>query len=152
MPFTPIEGGVQVLLITSRRRGRLILPKGWPIPGRSLADSAAQEAAEEAGVLGRVGAEPIGSYRYMKETQRGYDVRCHVFVYPLLVLHHSVAWDERSERTLRWVQLAEAARLADDRGLRTLLAKLSDDGALPLLELAARSGLAAGAPAPRAAC
>ena len=130
-----------MLLITSRRRGRWILPKGWPMSGLSLAGAAAREAEEEAGVAGEILAEPIGSYDYKKETQRGYKVQCRVFVYPLLVLHHSVAWNERTERTLRWLPLAEAARLVDDRGLRNLLGKLADDGGLSLLDLAASLSL-----------
>ena len=63
------------MLITSRRRGRWILPKGWPMSGLSLAGAAAREAEEEAGVAGEILAEPIGSYDYKKETQRGYKLQ-----------------------------------------------------------------------------
>ena len=41
------RGKVQVLLVTSRRTKRWIVPKGWPMEGRTPADSAAQEAWEE---------------------------------------------------------------------------------------------------------
>jgi len=42
----------QVLVITSRGTGRWVIPKGWPQVGRTLAETAAREAYEEAGVRG----------------------------------------------------------------------------------------------------
>ena len=62
----------------------------------------------------------------------GYRVRCHVFVYPFLVLQHCLEWRERGERSLRWSGLAEAARLVEDRGLAKLLAELAASGGAPL--------------------
>jgi phosphohistidine phosphatase len=46
--------GVEVLLITSRKGTRWVLPKGVVEPGLSPATSAAKEALEEAGVRGTV--------------------------------------------------------------------------------------------------
>ncbi len=40
----------QVLLVTSRTRGRWIIPKGWPMDGMTPAASAVQEADRERGV------------------------------------------------------------------------------------------------------
>src|SRR5262245_16449254 len=57
----------EVLLVTGRRSGRWMIPKGWPMPGKSLADSAAQEAFEEAGIKGQVEPEPMGVVRYVKQ-------------------------------------------------------------------------------------
>ena len=50
----------EVLLVTTLRTRRWILPKGWPHPGLSLPESAAREALEEAGVTGRIEATPLG--------------------------------------------------------------------------------------------
>ncbi|WP_412058254.1 NUDIX hydrolase [Bartonella sp. DGB2] len=55
-----------LLLITSRGTKRWIIPKGWPIPGRSLAQSALKESFEEAGVRGVVSTTAIGHYSYIK--------------------------------------------------------------------------------------
>jgi len=52
LPFRVKEDKVQVLLITSRGTGRWIVPKGWPMEGKTPAESALQEAWEEAGVQG----------------------------------------------------------------------------------------------------
>lgn len=129
LPFVVVDGRIELLLITSKERKRWIVPKGWPDKVGALADAAAREAAEEAGVRGPVRRDPIGEYIYGKR-KRGYEVRCHVFVYPLLVLEHRLAWPERHEREQRWVALAEAAELVDDRDLAALLRTLVvDDGA-----------------------
>src|SRR5579864_7278170 len=48
------DGGVEVLLITSRETHRWVIPKGWPIKGKSAWKSAAREAFEEAGIQGKI--------------------------------------------------------------------------------------------------
>jgi 8-oxo-dGTP pyrophosphatase MutT (NUDIX family) len=55
---------LEILLVTTRRSGRWIVPKGWPIDGCSPRECAAREAMEEAGVLGVIAAEPIGDFPY----------------------------------------------------------------------------------------
>ncbi|TMV51704.1 NUDIX hydrolase, partial [Thioclava sp. BHET1] len=52
----------EVLLITSRDTGRWVVPKGWPMRGLDAAGAARQEAWEEAGVMGRIAAEPVGRF------------------------------------------------------------------------------------------
>lgn len=133
LPFVTISGRVELLLITSRHRKRWIVPKGWPDKNGSLAQAAAREAAEEAGVIGPVRPDPVGEYIYDKH-MRGYDVRCHVFVYPLLVQEHRLAWPERQQRKLRWATLAAAAELVDDRDLAALLSVLAGSDGAPLRE------------------
>ena len=66
VPYRWLEGRLEVLLITSLRRGRWIIPKGIVEPDMTPAESAAMEAFEEAGVKGRVGTEPIGEYTVNK--------------------------------------------------------------------------------------
>ena len=46
------DGSLEVLIVTTRRTRRWIIPKGWPIHGLTPAKSAAREAFEEAGVRG----------------------------------------------------------------------------------------------------
>ena len=113
-----------MLLITSRRRKRWVVPKGWPSKGRSFPEAAETEAAEEAGLAGIVHEDPVGSYRYRKRMHAGYDVACHVFVYPMVVLEHRLDWPERGERAFKWCSLAEAAELVGDTDLSGLLSKL----------------------------
>jgi 8-oxo-dGTP pyrophosphatase MutT (NUDIX family) len=148
LPFVPIDGRFEVLLITSRNGGRWLLPKGWPSGERSLAEAARREAEEEAGVVGALHATSIGTYSYTKQMPEGYRVRCSVFVYPMLVLHHRLAWPEKSQRAMRWCRLADAARLVEDRGLARLLAGLAGrDGAALHAAMDAIGGVADGVPA-----
>ena len=57
-------GGVEFLLVRTSSGQRWTLPKGHRDRGESLAEAAAREAAEEAGVSGTVEAEPFAHYRY----------------------------------------------------------------------------------------
>jgi len=122
------RGAIEVLLISSRRRARWIIPKGWPHGGRSLAQSAAIEAFEEAGVDGPVHPDPIGQFNYVKQLDGARDIACSVLVYPLLVLEHRLEWPEKSERRLAWYEIGEAAALVDDEELGLLLGQLARRG------------------------
>ena len=83
------------MLVTSRETGRWIIPKGWPKKRKTPYASAAREALEEAGVVGKVGKDPIGSYSYKKRLKNGAVVACDVQVFPLKVKRQQTSWPER---------------------------------------------------------
>lgn len=151
LPFVCLDSAIEVLLVTSRRRKRWIVPKGWPQKRHSLAGCAALEAEEEAGVVGITRRVPVGSYSYVKRMPMGYDVRCEVFVYPLLVLEHRLAWQEQAQRRLCWSGLDDAAEMVDDPKLGELLAKLAAADGCVLREFfeTAGDGFAVGSTAPQ---
>lgn len=126
-PYVVTQSGIEVLLVTSRRRGRWILPRGWPVEGMSHGMAAAKEAKEEAGVIGEMSHEALGDYLYKKRTGKGYRVPCRVFVYPLLVTQQRLDWRERGEREQRWCDLSDAADLVRHDGLADLLRDLAQD-------------------------
>jgi 8-oxo-dGTP pyrophosphatase MutT (NUDIX family) len=117
-------GEIRVLLVTSRERGRWLCPKGWIVDGRTAADSAAQEAFEEAGVFGDVSAEPFGSYSYDKILRDETTIDCLVTMFGLRVRGTLLQWREREARKRRWCGLPEAIGLVDDAGLGELLRKV----------------------------
>ena len=122
--FTP-DRALRVLLVTSRRSGRWIIPKGWPIKGLKPAKSAAREAFEEAGVLGRVARDAIGAFAYEKLIEReGRYATCEVQVFPLCVEQELTVWPEAGERRLLWVSSLDAMALVSDGGLRDLISGL----------------------------
>jgi 8-oxo-dGTP pyrophosphatase MutT (NUDIX family) len=123
LPLIWTPTGVEVALITSRGRGRWIVPKGWPEKGRSLAQVAAIEAEEEAGILGVVSETPIGAFSYEKDTNRGYAVSCRAFVFPLLVAEQRLTWKEKDQREVVWYPIGQAIEVVSDRGLAKLLTK-----------------------------
>ena len=111
----------EILLITSLTTRRWILPKGWPVEGLSLADSAAREAFEEAGVEGEVGATPLASYHYLKERKEGGGIPCRVDVFGLQVTAQKAEWPERGAREIAWLAPDQAARRISEPGLRAIL-------------------------------
>lgn len=122
--WRPAAGGREVLLITSRDTGRWVLPKGWPMAGKTSAESAAQEAWEEAGVLkGRFEDVPLGQYHYDKRLDNGALEPLETLVYGVEVLEMRDDFPEARERSRNWVSPAEAARLVDEPQLSALLGR-----------------------------
>jgi 8-oxo-dGTP pyrophosphatase MutT (NUDIX family) len=125
LPFVDVGDDLLIALITSRRRGRWIIPKGWPVKGLTFSESAAREALEEAGCLGPIAASPCGSYDYQKRAGSGYSVTATVQVFPLNVVCQKLGWRERCQRSLKWMPLNEAVACVDDEGLSRLIAKIA---------------------------
>ena len=72
-----------MLLVTSRRSKRWIIPKGRPIKGLKPAQAAAREAYAEADVRGKVGRE-FGYFLHDKHSPARQDkALCEVRVFPL---------------------------------------------------------------------
>ena len=111
---------VQVLLVTSRRTKRWILPKGWPIAKATPADAALREAWEEAGVEGRVTGNSIGIYTYTK-TNSGETLPIVVAVFPVKVKRLTDDYPEAHQRRRKWFTLKKAAALIDEPELRQIL-------------------------------
>lgn len=109
LPWRVRNDEIQILLVTSRRTRRWILPKGWPMDGLKPTEVAAREAEEEAGVTGIVDKTAIGRYRYMKLLRDGVELPCRVEVFALKVTDASPDWDEMDARARRWCSVAEAA-------------------------------------------
>jgi 8-oxo-dGTP pyrophosphatase MutT (NUDIX family) len=115
------DGLVEVLLVTSRRTGRWIIPKGWPVSGMKPFELAAREAMEEGGVIGRIEERPIGCYRHRKTLSDGSVVRCRVDVYVLEVDTQMPTWPECHQRTTQWFALDEAAAAVRDPELKAVI-------------------------------
>lgn len=124
IPYRRSERGLEFLLVTSRRTGRWIFPKGGPIALLSPAACAAQEAWEEGGVEGTVAAEPIGSYRAMK-VRPGGEAEIEVEMFPLEVEVELTDWPERGARRRRWAGLEETCLLLSEPGLVKLVQALA---------------------------
>ncbi len=120
-----------MLLVTSRTRGRWIIPKGWPIKGLKPQKSAAREAFEEAGVRGAVTAKPIGRYAYDKisDDESG-AIPCEVLVFALNVKRQLKDWPEAREREARWVKPGDATTLVEEDGLRSLVEAFAETARL----------------------
>jgi 8-oxo-dGTP pyrophosphatase MutT (NUDIX family) len=111
----------EVLLVTGRRSGRWMIPKGWPMPGKSMAASAAQEAFEEAGIKGKINPKPIGIFRHVKQHLLFGRMEVDIHVHVLSVERELKDWPERGERDRKWFGLEEAAAQVDSDQLRKLI-------------------------------
>jgi 8-oxo-dGTP pyrophosphatase MutT (NUDIX family) len=118
------KGKTQVLLLTSRRRGRWVIPKGWLMRKLSPAQAAVREAYEEGGIKGRIlRADPIGRYRYRKgDRPKIGEITVQVFV--MGVKRQLRDWPERAERRIRWVRPHRAAAMVEEPELAILLMRL----------------------------
>ena len=123
LPWRRSGDGIEVMLITSRRSGRWIVPKGWPEWNEALFDAAAREAGEEAGITGTVSSQVLGSYRYEKRSDTG--VSYEVQVYPLEVQSVAKTWREQSQRQRRWMTPAEAAAKVREPELAAMIRAFS---------------------------
>jgi 8-oxo-dGTP pyrophosphatase MutT (NUDIX family) len=121
LPYRVLENRVEILLITSRRTRRWIVPKGWPIEGLPPPDCAALEALEEAGVGGEIQKRPIGHYRYLKHSKKRPSIPCKVEVFACKVTHQRKTWAEKAERERRWCSVEDAAASVSELQLQVLI-------------------------------
>lgn len=117
------DGNVEVMLITSRGGGRWIPPKGNLMRGIAPHDAAAREAFEEAGVVGQVSAEPIGTFRAVKSNAEGASVALDITLFPLRVHKRLEDWPERGQRTVLWFEPDGAARVVKEKDLASLISQ-----------------------------
>lgn len=118
--YRVVDDKVQVLLVTSRGKGRWIVPKGWPMPGATPAKSAMQEAWEEAGVEGRTHENCLGIYSYMK-CDDGERLPCVVAVFAIKVRALKRDYPETGQRRRKWFSRKNAAKLLEEPELRQLV-------------------------------
>ena len=121
----PVRLG-QVCLISSRNGKRWVVPKGCLEPGKTASEIALQEAWEEAGLVGVLQPEPVGSYLYEK-----YGNTYHVIVFVMDVTRVAQDWPERGLRERNWV------------GPTGLFARIEDPGLLEVLRFALDKNYAA---------
>lgn len=119
VPIRRSDQGLEVLLVSSRKRKRWIVPKGVIEPGTEAGESAAREALEEAGIEGRVVRPALGRYAYDK-----WGGRCEVEVFVLEVDTVHEAWLE-DFRDRVWLSVEEAAGRVDEEALQAMIRSLA---------------------------
>lgn len=125
LPWRGEGPGLQILLVSSRETKRWVIPKGWPMKGRTDPAAAAQEAYEEAGLDGVIAEQSVGDYEYLKRLKSGAARLVKVDVYPLQVTGEHATWPEKGQRTLQWMSPAEAALGVQEPELRDVIARFA---------------------------
>lgn len=108
-------------MVTGRRSRRWTIPKGWPMIGKSLAESAAVEAFEEAGVKGTIDSQPLGSFTHTKQHLPSGTLDVQIFVHPMNVDRELPKWPEFGQRRRRWFSVKEAVKRVDSQELGALI-------------------------------
>jgi 8-oxo-dGTP pyrophosphatase MutT (NUDIX family) len=111
---------LQFLLITSLATKRWIIPKGWPMDGQTAAEAAAQEAWEEAGVVGKASNRCAGIYTYVKNMG---DHRLPVVaaVFPVQVKRLRDDYPEAGLRKRRWMKRSKAVAMVSEPELASII-------------------------------
>ena len=100
----------RMVLVTSRRTGRWVFPKGSIDPGMTAPEAARQEAFEEAGLLGQPEVVPLGAYQIPK-IRPPLIWTIEVELFPMRIDRTLDTWLEIDQRQRRFVTLEEAADL-----------------------------------------
>jgi 8-oxo-dGTP pyrophosphatase MutT (NUDIX family) len=114
-------GERQFLLVRSLDSNRWIIPKGWPMRGKTLAEAAAIEAWEEAGVKGEVSLASIGRFYYEKVRGSGVRQSCEAVVFGLRVTNLMSDFPESDLRKPKWFSADEAVKRVREPELQALI-------------------------------
>ena len=101
---------VRFALVTSRRTGRWVFPKGGIDAGMTAHEAAAQEAYEEAGLIGTPLANPVGGFMIPKiRPPMIWTIEVTLYAMPVDDIHD--VWLEAGQRLRRFVTIEEARAL-----------------------------------------
>ncbi|WGV25031.1 NUDIX hydrolase [Halotia branconii] len=118
IPYRVQNGKIEILLITSRDRQKWVIPKGGIASGMSPPASAAKEAWEEAGVIGRVDVNKLGTYKYRK---RGKIYRVQIYLMPVEMVCEE--YPEAGQRQRQWLDFTKAIMLVKQTSLQRIILK-----------------------------
>ncbi|MBD0370204.1 MAG: NUDIX hydrolase [Pyrinomonadaceae bacterium] len=116
IPYRLTNEVLEIMLITSSRRARWIIPKGIVDAGSTPEESALKEAYEEAGIKGEAFTQELGEYEYEK-----WGGVCKVKVYLMRVESVLERWPESGARDRRWMTVEEAASMVKEAKLKELI-------------------------------
>lgn len=119
IPYRRKNGSLEVLLVTSIRKKKWIIPKGFIEYHLSPFQSAKKEAFEEAGVRGGNSTRVLGSYKIKKY---GGDIMIKVYSLKVTRVYHD--YPERNLRKRKWFPAEEAAKKIDIPEVARLIKKM----------------------------
>lgn len=120
MAWREVDGVMQVVIVTSRRTGRWVFPKGGIDSGVTEPETALNELYEEAGVIGDVAQSPIGTYR-MAKIRPPLIWTIEIALYPIRITQVLSDWLEVGQRERRFVTVEEAGVLLSEPDMSALI-------------------------------
>ena len=116
IPFRRYGSNIEILLITSRKGKRWVIPKGVIEADLTPHESAVREAFEEAGIRGHIYTESVGEYQYRK-----WGGVCTVKVFLFEVTEEVDEWLESTFRQRKWMTVTEAVKLVKEKELKKII-------------------------------
>lgn len=104
IPYRKGKAGLEVLLITSIKKQKWVIPKGFVEFNLSPFESAKKEAIEEAGVIGANETIELGHF----ENTKSIGV-CHVRVFAMEVIKELDDYPDKTKRQRKWFSVKDAA-------------------------------------------
>jgi 8-oxo-dGTP pyrophosphatase MutT (NUDIX family) len=119
IPYRVENGSAEILLITSIRKKRWIVPKGFIEFNLSAFESAKKEAFEEAGILGTNETEELGTF-----TMEKYGGELSIKVFSMEVVEEHEDYAEKNLRKKKWFSVKDAAEKISIPEIAELILKL----------------------------
>jgi len=119
IPYRKKNGKTEVLLVTSIRRKKWIIPKGFIEYHMSPFQSAKKEAFEESGVRGSNSTKILGSYTVRKN---GSELLTKI--YSMKVSRIFKDYPEKNLRKRKWFSVYDAAKKVEIDELATIIRRL----------------------------
>lgn len=119
IPYRISDGKLEILLITSLRKKKWIVPKGFVEYNLSAFESAKKEAFEEAGVLGANETTELGEFRL----EKGENITI-VRVYSMEVTEELDSYPEKNIRKRKWHSVETALEKLDIPQIKNYIIKL----------------------------
>ena len=115
IPYRKTESGLEILLITSKKKGNWIFPKGV-IENGDLQNSIVAELLEEAGVIGKPDLSKKWTYSVKK-----WNGVCTVDLYFVEITEILEEWNESSFRKRKWFTVEKAFAVVKSSGLKKII-------------------------------
>lgn len=119
IPYRRVNNTIEILLITSRRKQKWIIPKGYIEFNLTSFESAKKEAYEEAGVIGSNETYELGSIIFDKPIGK-----CLMKIYSMEVVKFLDKYPESSFRKRKWFPIDEAIQKIEMEGVADLIQKI----------------------------
>ncbi len=119
IPFRRTKQGLEILLITSIKKKKWVIPKGYIEFNLTPFESAKKEAYEEAGVYGTNETIELGKF----ENKKSIGV-CHVKVFAMEVIEVLEDYPDKEKRERKWFSIKEAATKIQTKEISNMISLL----------------------------
>lgn len=121
IPYRVNDGKLEILLVTSIRKKKWIVPKGYIEFNLTPFESAKKEAYEEAGVVGSNETVEVGQFINEKKS-----VKELIKVYTMEVDEELDDYPEKNLRKRKWFSYEEAVEKVQNAQIKNFLKKLKE--------------------------